>query len=100
MYIIIWKYKIKVEHKEDFFSYYNSTGKWFDLFRNHKDFINIDFARSEDEEDTYITIDRWTNKESCVNFIAANSAAYKAIDSECENFTYREELIGKFIVPD
>lgn len=99
MYVIIWKYKINAAFKEDFIAYYSSTGKWARLFQKHQDFIGVEFAPLEEEENTYITIDKWTSKESCVNFIAANSVAYRELDKHCDQFTHQEQLIGKFILP-
>ena len=99
MYVIIWKYKIKVEFREDFITYYSSAGKWAELFQKHQDFLGVEFAHVEEEEDTYITIDKWKSKESCVNFIAANSATYRELDRQCDQFTQHEQLIGKFTLP-
>ncbi len=95
-YSIIWKYKIKPESKEKFEREYGPRGTWFKLFSQSINYAGSFLNKSEEEADTYILIDTWTDKKSYEDFKEKNREVYDRLSAQFENLYEREEKVGSF----
>jgi hypothetical protein len=95
-YSIIWKYKIKPENKEKFEYEYGPTGTWFKLFSKSGSYTGSFLNRMEEEDNVYILIDTWWDKESYENFMEKNREVYNRLSAQFENLYEQEEKIGSF----
>lgn len=95
-YSVIWKYKIKPESREKFEFEYGPHGTWFKLFSKSVNYAGSYLHKSEEEKDTYVLIDTWTDKESYENFKKVNAEAYQALSAQFESLYEHEERIGSF----
>jgi hypothetical protein len=95
MYIIIWKYKVKPEHREQFIEYYKSDGEWVKFFQQDANYIGTDFLFG-DEKNEFLTIDSWISERAFRQFKEVHASQYNEIDSQCEAFTETEIFLGNF----
>lgn len=52
--------------------------------------------RKEEEDNVYILVDTWTDKESYENFKEKNRETYDRLSAQFENLYEQEEKIGSF----
>jgi len=97
MYLIIWEYEVNAEKRSEFEKIYAITGEWVDLFKRAEGYLGTELLRDATDTQHYITIDRWTTRESYENFLIRWKEEYKILDEHCKGFTSREILIGKWI---
>lgn len=97
MYIIIWQYSVHPEHRESFIEYYQSEGKWAKFFHQAPDYFGTEFLHL-DNENEFVTIDKWTNQGAYAQFLIENHQAYHELDEWCEGFTENESLIGEYFM--
>jgi hypothetical protein len=95
MYIIIWKYKVKSEHRDEFMRHYKSDGEWVKLFEQDANYIGTDLFAGEGENE-YITIDSWISEDTYLRFKEAHKVKYLKMDKQCEAFTFSEECLGGY----
>lgn len=94
-YSIIWKYKIKPENKEKFEHEYGPKGTWFKLFSESSSYSGSFLNRNE-EDNTYILVDTWMDKNSYEDFKQKNREVYDRLSAQFENLYEREEKVGSF----
>jgi len=94
-YSVIWKYKIKPEGKVRFEHEYGPKGTWFKLFSGSSSYTGSFLNRNE-EDNTYILIDTWTDKNSYEDFKEKNREVYDRLSVQFENLYEREEKVGSF----
>ena len=116
MIAILWRYRVKPEHREEFERTYGSEGAWAQLFRRHPGYRGTELLaethpvrpeRSESEFEgrsptqtpddsplTYLTIDRWRSEADFADFLATRGQAYAALDAATEGWTEEEEKLG------
>ena len=91
---IVWRYRVKPEHRAQFETAYGPAGAWALLFARHSGFTGTRLLRGED--DSYLTLDRWRSREDFDSFIAGHEAEYRALDASTEGWTESEERLGIF----
>ncbi len=96
LYQVIWKYKIKPEHKEKFELEYGSEGTWSKLFAKSENYKGSYLYKSEDEANTYLLIDTWINKATYEDFKRMNREVYDQLGADFEYLYEAEEKIGSF----
>lgn len=97
VYRVIWKYRIKPEHKEKFEFEYGSNGTWSLLFAKSDKYKGSYLCKSETEANSYILIDTWINKQTYEDFKRINQEAYDQLSAGFEYHYETEEKIGSFI---
>ncbi len=95
-YSVIWRYKIREGEKKKFEQEYGKNGTWCQLFSKSNDCLGSLLYKSEDETNTYILIDTWTDRQSYENFLKINSEIYNNLSSNFEDIYESEERIGSF----
>jgi heme-degrading monooxygenase HmoA len=93
MYIIIWKYKVNEDFKNEFEMLYGSSGEWVKFFKRSPHYFGTELIKNEE---IYITIDRWDSIENYKEFLNLNKKEFDIIDMKGERLTESENLIGKF----
>jgi len=96
MYVIIWEYKVKVDHIAEFEQIYYSNGAWAELFRKGNGFISTELLRDETNPKRFITVDRWDSAESYEELHSQFKKEYETLDAQCEGLTEHEILLGKW----
>lgn len=95
-YSVIWKYKVKPDHVKTFEQEYGSKGTWCRLFNKSKDYTGSFLHKNMEENNTYVLIDTWTNKESYDGFKDIHSEIYNELSRKFEIIYESEEKIGEF----
>jgi heme-degrading monooxygenase HmoA len=96
MHVIIWEFRVREEHVQEFISAYRSNGAWTDLFRRGDGFLGAELLRSSREPDTFLTIDRWESATCFEIFQERYNAEYKKLDRQFESYTFSEKKVGLF----
>lgn len=96
MYSIIWRYKVKQNNKIEFELEYGSRGSWSKLFGESKSYKGSALYKSEEEIETYILIDTWTDKQSYEDFKKTRAEIYNKLSHKFENIYESEKLIGTY----
>jgi heme-degrading monooxygenase HmoA len=96
MFIIIWKYQVKVENRKEFEKNYSTNGLWAELFKKSSGYLGTELLYDETNLQNYLTIDRWESKESYEAFMAQWQEEYKFLDVKCERLTEGESFLGKW----
>jgi heme-degrading monooxygenase HmoA len=99
-FVYIWKYIVKEEYIEQFIHAYNEEGDWVKLFRKSRDYIQTKLLYDINDPLVYITLDYWENKKARDHFIKSRQSEYDEIDTRCEDFTIKEELIGEYFLEE
>jgi hypothetical protein len=96
MFIIIWQYTINPQHLKSFTEYYHSSGNWVKFFQQSPYYFETEFFSGENENQ-FLTIDKWMDEKTYEQFLTENKKEYQKIDKLCEGFTVEESLIGKYL---
>ena len=110
MIAILWRYRVKPEHRAEFESAYGPNGDWARLFRRHEHYLGTELLHApfvpsavegrggdpapDQEPLDYLTIDRWRSEEDFADFMAARRADYEALDAATEGWTEEEAKLG------
>ena len=94
MYVIIWEYRVKAEHQAEFEEIYSPGGAWVQLFKQATGYLGTELLQDPNDSDRYITIDRWKSLPHYETFLVQWKAEYAALDTQCEDLTKRETLLG------
>jgi len=92
MHVILWRFRVRAGREREFEAAYGSNGPWAQLFRTADGFLGSELMRGSDG--AYLTLDRWRSRESFDSFRADFSAAYAALDEECQALTESETPLG------
>lgn len=93
---VIWQYKIKPEHRDEFEREYGPQGSWAVLFSRSKDYTGSYLHVSEEVPDSYLLIDTWNSKTAYEAFKKTFSAEYDSLSRQFEPFYETEDRIGTF----
>jgi hypothetical protein len=96
MYLIIWKYTVNPTHLQSFIEYYHAAGEWVKFFHQSNHYFGTDFIALDDDENTFVTVDKWMTPASYEQFLEDHKSAYLQLDKHCEGFTIEEKLVGKY----
>ena len=108
MIAILWRYRVKPEHRDAFEATYGPDGDWARLFRRHEHYLGTELLRSAvtrhpraggdpaPNETTleYLTIDRWRSEADFADFMTTHRADYEALDAATEGWTEEEVRLG------
>ncbi|MBS1978126.1 MAG: antibiotic biosynthesis monooxygenase [Bacteroidetes bacterium] len=93
---VIWQYKIKPEHRDEFEREYGPQGSWAALFSRSKDYTGSYLHLSEEVPDTYLLIDTWNSKTAYEAFKKTFAEDYDSLSRRFEPFYETEDRIGTF----
>jgi len=96
MHIIIWEFRVREEHIQEFSKACGSHGDWASLFRRVEGYLGTELLRSSDERDLFLTIDRWESAACFANFQERFGAEYQKLDARFEGYTLLEKKLGVF----
>ena len=96
MYVIIWKYEIKLGKVKEFEQAYGSRGVWYDFFRKGDGYKGTQLLKDQERANGYVTLDHWESKRQFDEFNQQHSEEYQNIDRQCARFTVCEERVGGY----
>jgi heme-degrading monooxygenase HmoA len=94
MFIIVWKYVVSPEHSGEFVQAYGPGGPWERLFLSAPGYSGTELIVGDDE-DCFLTIDRWQTKSAFEGFMRSSRPAYEQLDEKLDALTTSEVLIGR-----
>lgn len=98
MFIAIWEFQVKPEHRAEFERHYAGGGSWAELFRTDPAYQGTQLLRDRQTPGRYVTIDTWSDEAAYHAFKEREEARYRKLDAAFEAFTEREALVGSFEV--
>ena len=100
MFVILWEFEVKPGSEHRFEKAYGPQGAWARLFLRDAHFRGTQLLPDSSRPLCYFTLDFWDSQAAYRDFLAANKAAYDAVDRSNEELTLRERHILSFVVPD
>ena len=97
MFVVIWEFIVKPEHRAAFDGAYRPDGDWARLFRRCDGYVATELLRDPEQPQRYLTIDRWRLPEDYVAGMALIAADYQALDARCAGWTVSERRLGDFV---
>ncbi|HTR25484.1 MAG TPA: antibiotic biosynthesis monooxygenase [Terriglobales bacterium] len=95
-YCAVWEFQVKPQAVAEFERVYGPDGLWAQLFRRSSAYLGTELLRDAGHSGRYLTIDRWTTRDSLRQFKQEFAAEYATLDQQCERLTEVEKLIGDF----
>lgn len=95
-YEIVWEFRLPAARAAAFEQAYGPEGVWVQLFRRAPGFIETRLLRDAEDEERYLTVDRWNSREAFDAFKHRFAAEYGAQDQELEGLAWSETRIGAF----
>ena len=96
MYVILWRFRLRMGRESEFERAYGPSGEWALLFRRSDGYLGTELLRRSDDPGQYLTLDRWTSRAAYEAFRARFSSEYRGLDYRLEELTEEETPLGAF----
>ena len=96
MYVVLWRFRLRMGRESEFERAYGSSGEWVLLFSRGDGYLGTDLLRRSDDSREYLTLDRWTSRAAYEAFRARWSSEYRRLDLWFEELTEEETHLGDF----
>lgn len=96
MFVILWQYRVRASHLEEFEVLYGPDGAWARLFHGHYGFLETQLWRDPFSQDRYLTIDLWEDEAAYRDFRTKAEVEYRRCDAAGDGLTENERFIGAF----
>lgn len=94
MYVVVWKYKIKLSERSEFESEYGLNGSWSAFFRKSQDFLGSKLFAGNNL--TYLIIDAWDTRQAYESFLQRFRLEYELLSEQFRYLFEEENRIGDF----
>ena len=98
MYVILWRFRLRMGRQSEFERAYGPSGEWALLFRSSDGYLGSELLRCSDDSREYLTLDRWASGAAYEAFRARFSSEYQRLDRRFEELTEDEAPLGAFEV--
>lgn len=95
MYYIIWSYRIDQGKQAQFEKEYSRNGTWFKFFEECDDYLGTELIKNNDDG-SYLLIDKWISKETYDRFVSDNSPKYNELNDHLQNLYAIESRVGEY----
>jgi hypothetical protein len=96
MFLVLWEFEVKPGCEKRFERAYGPGGDWDSLFHRDAHHVRTELFRDTGKPRIYLTADYWLSRKSYEEFLSAQNAEYKALDSIAEEWTANERHIGSY----
>jgi heme-degrading monooxygenase HmoA len=96
MFVYVWEYEVRPEHREAFLTNYSTDGTWVALFRKAPGYLRTKLLEDRADASRFVTIDSWETAEHHESFRREFASELQRLDLHCETLTSSESLIGHF----
>jgi heme-degrading monooxygenase HmoA len=91
---------VKHGRSREFVSAYSADGDWAKLFRLTDGYAGTELFNSVDDEERFVTIDRWRHVTDFLSFQDQFGEQYRSLDVQLEGLTESEMKLGAFTDTD
>jgi heme-degrading monooxygenase HmoA len=91
VFVRVWLYEVRPDRRAEFVAGYRRDGDWARLFASHAGFESTELYAGAENPDRFLTVDRWRDQRSWVEFRADHAAEYDALDRRFEGLTVSEQ---------
>ena len=63
MFVYIWEYEVRPEHRGAFIENYSANGTWVTLFRKALGYLRTELLEDRADPGRFVTIDTWETPE-------------------------------------
>jgi heme-degrading monooxygenase HmoA len=96
MYEILWMYEVSTDMRARFEQVYGPSGEWARLFAQADGFVEVVLARADDATNTYVTIDRWRDRQAYEDFQRRFAQSYQELNASLSELSTNQVRIGSF----
>ena len=93
---VIWRFRAKPNKADEFQRIYSWKGQWAKLFGKSAEYQGTIMLQDLSDPFVFIVIDRWASHDSFVRFREKFESEYEQLDTQCNDLTDEETLIGLF----
>ena len=97
MFVIVWEFTVRPEHRAEFDRAYRPDGDWTRLFRRCEGYVATELLHDAEQPDRCLTLDHWRLPEHYVAGMARIAEDYQALDARCAAYTVSERRLGNFV---
>ncbi|MDT9600286.1 antibiotic biosynthesis monooxygenase [Sphingosinicella rhizophila] len=97
MHVVIWRYQVREEKREEFRRIYGEAGEWAALFRRAGGFIESRLLEDCDTPGHFVTLDIWADERSRARFLEDHGDAYARLDDATAHLANREKRVGTIV---
>jgi heme-degrading monooxygenase HmoA len=98
--LVLWEYRVKPGHTEEFEALYRPDGPWTELFHQSPAFLSTTLWHDRRDPNRYIVADRWTSDRPYEEFLLERAAEYRALSERGSRNWEREIELGRFDLMD
>jgi heme-degrading monooxygenase HmoA len=95
---IVWEFRVRPGHEQEFERRYSGGGTWANFFRPDPAYQGTELVRDTEDPQRYLTFDHWTGLQNYERFRAAFHQQYEALDRQMEDLTTMERKVGAFTI--
>jgi heme-degrading monooxygenase HmoA len=96
MLVIVWEYRVKAGHLDDFEALYRPDGAWSELFREAPGFVSVTLMKDLRDPARFMIADRWTSETLYEEFKRDHAAEYAALSERGGRLIDHETEVGRF----
>jgi quinol monooxygenase YgiN len=93
---VIWRFRAKPNKSDEFQRIYSWKGQWAKLFGKSAEYQGTILLQDLSDPLVFIVIDRWASQDSFVRFRQQFESEYERLDTQCNDLTDEETLLGLF----
>ena len=94
----MFRYTVPADRARDFEKEYGPDGAWARLFRKGAGFLRTELYADDSAPGSYVTIDLWDSDDHYRGFMAAERAAYDALDVKLAPLSTDQECLGRYVL--
>jgi heme-degrading monooxygenase HmoA len=96
MLVVVWEYKARGDHADEFESFYRPDGPWGTLFRDCPAFVSVTLMKDQRDPLRFMVADRWTSEMLYEEFKRERAEAWRELSERGGRLYERETEVGRF----
>ena len=96
MLLVLWEYRVKPGHAEEFEALYRPDGVWTELLRQSPAFLSTTLWHDRRDPARYVVADRWTSEVMYEEFMRERADDIAALNERASRTRTREVPLGRF----
>jgi heme-degrading monooxygenase HmoA len=98
--LVLWEYRVKPGHAEEFEALYRPDGVWTELLRQSPAFLSTTLWHDRRDPTRYVVADRWTSEVPYDEFVVQFDKEIAAMSERGRRNWDRETMLGRFDLLD
>ena len=97
MHVVIWRYEVSEQERDEFRRIYGDAGEWAALFQKGKGFVETRLLEDCSAPGQFVTLDIWEDERSRARFLDDHSESYEKLDAASEHLAAKAKRVGTIV---